>query len=173
MSLIQDWQDLIQSQTDETFEAFWKEYAEGEQTLYTAMLEGHDEKYTGTIKDLAEKYGVRPVIVMGFLDGIQSSLNKAFDLDKLKDNDVFTLDIDFEKLYFNMHKAKANHLFSLPAWEQVLSVPKMAEIVKSYRRTLQVKRPKKIGRNDPCPCGSGKKYKYCCMKKDMQQSSSW
>ena len=25
----------------------------------------------------------------------------------------------------------------------------------------------KIGRNDPCPCGSGKKYKNCCMKKDM------
>lgn len=22
----------------------------------------------------------------------------------------------------------------------------------------------KIGRNDPCPCGSGKKYKQCCMK---------
>ncbi len=25
---------------------------------------------------------------------------------------------------------------------------------------------KKIGRNDPCPCGSGKKYKSCCLKKD-------
>jgi len=24
---------------------------------------------------------------------------------------------------------------------------------------------KKIGRNDPCPCGSGKKYKKCCLKK--------
>lgn len=24
---------------------------------------------------------------------------------------------------------------------------------------------RKIGRNDPCPCGSGKKYKHCCMKK--------
>ncbi|MBQ7587713.1 MAG: SEC-C domain-containing protein, partial [Lachnospiraceae bacterium] len=23
---------------------------------------------------------------------------------------------------------------------------------------------RKIGRNDPCPCGSGKKYKQCCMK---------
>jgi preprotein translocase subunit SecA len=23
----------------------------------------------------------------------------------------------------------------------------------------------KIGRNDPCPCGSGKKYKMCCMNK--------
>ena len=25
----------------------------------------------------------------------------------------------------------------------------------------------KVGRNDPCPCGSGKKYKNCCMRKDM------
>ncbi len=28
---------------------------------------------------------------------------------------------------------------------------------------------KKIGRNDPCPCGSGKKYKQCCQKKDLAQ----
>lgn len=26
---------------------------------------------------------------------------------------------------------------------------------------------KKIGRNDPCPCGSGKKYKKCCIDKDL------
>jgi len=25
---------------------------------------------------------------------------------------------------------------------------------------------KKVGRNDPCPCGSGKKYKHCCLKKN-------
>ncbi|MCO8121943.1 zinc-dependent peptidase [Stieleria sp. TO1_6] len=31
------------------------------------------------------------------------------------------------------------------------------------RRFLSnVKRPKKVGRNSPCPCGSGKKYKHCC-----------
>lgn len=30
-----------------------------------------------------------------------------------------------------------------------------------------VRQSKKIGRNDPCPCGSGKKYKHCCMKKGM------
>ena len=37
----------------------------------------------------------------------------------------------------------------------------------------------KIGRNDPCPCGSGKKYKKCCAKKALgprkvtvQQSSA-
>jgi len=30
----------------------------------------------------------------------------------------------------------------------------------------QVKIEEKVGRNNPCPCGSGKKYKKCCMKKD-------
>ncbi len=30
------------------------------------------------------------------------------------------------------------------------------------RPPMAVKSRKKIGRNDPCPCGSGKKYKYCC-----------
>ena len=28
----------------------------------------------------------------------------------------------------------------------------------------QPEKQKKVGRNDPCPCGSGKKYKRCCGK---------
>jgi preprotein translocase subunit SecA len=35
--------------------------------------------------------------------------------------------------------------------------------VQTFKRT-----GKKVGRNDPCPCGSGKKYKKCCMLKEMQ-----
>jgi len=34
------------------------------------------------------------------------------------------------------------------------------------------KKPKKVGRNDPCPCGSGKKYKKCCLKKDRAAKKS-
>ena len=30
----------------------------------------------------------------------------------------------------------------------------------------------KAGRNDPCPCGSGKKYKRCCLEKDQQAESA-
>jgi preprotein translocase subunit SecA len=30
---------------------------------------------------------------------------------------------------------------------------------------------KDIGRNDPCPCGSGKKYKHCCLKKDEKKKN--
>ena len=43
---------------------------------------------------------------------------------------------------------------------------------KKYEKTIdmlisnrkQIFKQKKIGRNDPCPCGSGKKYKKCCLK---------
>ena len=30
----------------------------------------------------------------------------------------------------------------------------------------------KIGRNQPCPCGSGKKYKHCCLSKDQASRSA-
>ncbi len=33
----------------------------------------------------------------------------------------------------------------------------------SHRRFAVVNK-KKVGRNEPCPCGSGKKYKHCCGK---------
>ncbi len=32
----------------------------------------------------------------------------------------------------------------------------------NLKTTTVVREGKKVGRNDPCPCGSGKKYKYCC-----------
>ena len=36
----------------------------------------------------------------------------------------------------------------------------------SSHRSLPFRRgDAKIGRNDPCPCGSGKKYKFCCLQK--------
>lgn len=37
----------------------------------------------------------------------------------------------------------------------------------SYERTMPQRRPgPKVGRNDPCPCGSGKKFKKCCATVD-------
>ena len=39
------------------------------------------------------------------------------------------------------------------------------DFVKIPYKETPVKSKPKIGRNDPCPCGSGKKYKNCCMNK--------
>ena len=69
-----------------------------------------------------------------------------------------------EKLYFNMLEAKAKWLYTLPEWEDVLPLSKRQEITKAWRKSRQVINDQKIGRNDPCPCGSGKKYKKCCGK---------
>ena len=62
-----------------------------------------------------------------------------------------------------MHEAKADWLFNLPQWEDILSEEKRNEISKEYRQS-KIVRVEKVGRNEPCPCGSGKKYKKCCGK---------
>jgi uncharacterized protein YecA (UPF0149 family) len=61
-----------------------------------------------------------------------------------------------------MWQADAPHLYSLEAWDEVLSEDERLKISKDYKRSKIYHAPKKIGRNDPCPCGSGKKYKNCC-----------
>ena len=47
----------------------------------------------------------------------------------------------------------------------VFTEEKRRELYDEYRRSRTVRVEKKTGRNDPCPCGSGKKYKNCCGKK--------
>ena len=39
-------------------------------------------------------------------------------------------------------------------------------------RTIIREYDKKIGRNDPCPCGSGKKYKNCCLKEGVNYNET-
>lgn len=164
MSLYQDWQKLIDNQTEETFEEFWKEYAGTESKIYAHILENHTEHLTGTVEELVAKFECNKTIFVGFLDGINSSLNKELDLEAVADDTAIDLDIDFEKLFFNMLKAEAEYLYTLEAWEGVLSEEKRIEIVKAFKRSKTVHVEKKPGRNDPCPCGSGKKYKKCCGK---------
>lgn len=164
MSLFKDWQKLIEEQTDETFEGFWKEYAETETKIYKHILANYKEHLTGTVDELVAKFECDKTIFVGFLDGINTSLNKENNLDKVKGDTAIDLDIDFEKLFYNMLKADADYLYSLEEWEAVLTEEKRLEIVKEFKRSRTVHVEKKPGRNDPCPCGSGLKYKKCCGK---------
>ena len=162
MSLYKQWLDLMEGQTDETFEAFWKEYSETETRVYAHILESKEPRLTGKFSELAAKFEADPVIFMGFLDGIQTSLNNPFELDAVTEDTDIDLDIDFEKLYFNMLKADADYLYTLKAWKGIFSEDKIMQIIKDFKRSKIVHKEKEPGRNDPCPCGSGKKYKKCC-----------
>jgi preprotein translocase subunit SecA len=48
--------------------------------------------------------------------------------------------------------------FRMPSVEQI-------DFVEQLRKGQPARVPPKVGRNAPCPCGSGKKYKNCCLKK--------
>ena len=164
MSLYQEWVDLYENQTQETFQKFWEEYSASETKIYQDILSRKNNVYSGIIREKAAELGVKEPIFMGFLDGINDSLNTPVEFETMDADSEFTLDIDWEKLYFNMHDAKADYLYSLPEWDAILSEEKQAEITKAYKKSKTVVKGKKIGRNDPCPCGSGKKYKNCCGK---------
>ena len=162
-TLLKEWQKLIGNQTKETFNEFWEEYSGAETKIYSDILDHPQEKMTGTIGELAEKYDVRPVIFMGFLDGVNESITAPNDLESMDTESEVEVEIIPEKLFFNMLKADADYLYGLEQWETVLGEEKMVEIAKEYKQSRTVRRATpKVGRNDPCPCGSGKKYKHCC-----------
>ena len=166
MSLFNDWNDLLEGQNKGTVDAFWDEYSATETKIYKHILFHKDEHLKGKVGGLVEFFGVDKVIFVAFLDGINTSLNtEPMDLKKVTLDSEIDLDIDFEKLYFNMHKADADYLYSLEEWDDVLPIEKREEIYKQYRQSRTGHVEKKPGRNDPCPCGSGKKYKQCCGKR--------
>ncbi len=49
--------------------------------------------------------------------------------------------------------------------------PNLKQIFHSlhYMKFARIKKDTKIGRNDECPCGSGKKYKKCCINKKVRK----
>lgn len=163
MSLYKQWTDMVVEYVKTKGEAaFWKEYGTLEKSIYSKLLANHKNEIKGTIESLAEEYGASPVFFMGFLDGINESLAESLTLENLEENSEIELKIDFEKLYFNMLDAKADYLYELPQWEGIFSKEKRKEIQTNWRQSKTIVNEDKIGRNDPCPCGSGKKYKKCC-----------
>ena len=73
-----------------------------------------------------------------------------------------SLDYEPELLYKNMVAAKAQWLYELEEWNDIITPERQKELYKEEKRSGTIVKEKKIGRNDPCPCGSGKKYKFCC-----------
>ena len=76
---------------------------------------------------------------------------------------------DKEKLYKNMVDARADWLYELPQWEKIFDENTRKRLYKEQKNSGTIRKEKKIGRNDPCPCGSGKKYKKCCGRNLMKQ----
>jgi preprotein translocase subunit SecA len=66
----------------------------------------------------------------------------------------------------NLANARAVHEEARPVTEIAKQQKAAIEATQSDQKSEPIRnRATKVGRNDPCPCGSGKKYKVCCMRK--------
>ena len=148
-----------------TMQEFWQRYFLLEKGIYEKLLENPDEEVKRTVKELAEKYEIELMPMVGFLDGINESLVTPNPIDTMEEDTEVSLAFDKEKLYRNMVEAKADWLYNLPQWEKIFDEETRKELYKDQRNAHTVRNTVKVGRNDPCPCGSGKKYKFCCGKK--------
>ena len=166
MTLLETWRNTAYSQelTQKQSDALWADYFVKEKGIYEQILSDPDTVVTGTVKELADKYGVELMIMVGFLDGIDESLKNPNPIEEMDENTQVNLGYDKEKLYYNMVAAKADWLYELPMWNDLLPAEKRKELYKQQKASGTIRKEKKIGRNDPCPCGSGKKYKKCCGK---------
>ena len=168
MALLQDWREYAYSeemQNSKEGEQLWENYFTLEKGIYEKLLSNPDEVVEGSVEALAAKYDVPLSMMVGFLDGINESLKTPNPIEDMDENTQVSLDIDLEQLYYHMVEAKADWLYELPAWDELLTPERRKELYMEQKKSGTIIKEKKVGRNDPCPCGSGKKYKFCCGRK--------
>lgn len=164
MALLKKWRDAAYSETANKgdLQRLWNQYFEDEKGIYAKLLKNPDEVVTGTVKELSEKYDVTIVTMTGFLDGINDSLKEKNPIEEMEEDTVVNLGFEKELLYKNMVAAGADWLYNLEEWEPIFDEEKRKELYKEQKSSMTIVKEDKIYPNDPCPCGSGKKYKKCC-----------
>lgn len=165
-TLLEQWRGTAYSETANKgdLQRLWADYFEKEKNIYISLLSEPDTEVKGSVKELADKYGVSLMIMVGFLDGINDSLVEANPIEEMDEDTVVSLKFDKELLYKNMVAAGADWLYSLEQWNDIFTPERQKELYKEQKRSTTIVNEAKVYPNDPCPCGSGKKYKKCCGK---------
>lgn len=167
MALLEQWRSVAYNEqaNQNELQQFWGAYFNQEKEIYAQLLKNPDEVVKGTVKELAEKYGVEIMTMTGFLDGIDESLVEANPIEEMDENTEVNLGFDKARLYKNMVAAEADWLYNLEEWNDIFDEETRKALYKEQKSSTTIVKEKKIYPNDPCPCGSGKKYKKCCGKK--------
>ena len=141
----------------------WNTYFAKEKEFYKKLLP-EKEVVKGTVKELCEKYDVDTFYMAGILDGINDSLVTPNPIEEMEEDTMISLEYDKELLYKNMVAAGADWLYNLEEWNEYFTEEQKKALYKEQKASTTVVKEDKVYPNDPCPCGSGKKYKKCCGK---------
>ena len=166
MALLEQWQKVAYNEKADRGELqrFWQRYFLLEKGVYEKLLTNPDQTPAGTVTELADTYGLSIMDKTGYLDCINAMLVEPNAIDTMEEDTKVSLVFDKEKLYKNMVDAKADWLYELPMWNDIFDPETKKRLYLEQKKSGTVIVGKKVGRNDPCPCGSGKKYKFCCGK---------
>ena len=166
MALLQQWREVAYNEElgRDKLQQFWGMYFQKEKEIYQTILKTPGRAVKGTVKELAEKFDVSIMTMTGFLDGINDSLKKPNPIETMEEDTEVSLGFDKELLYKNMVAAEADWLYNLEEWNKIFDEDTKKRLYKEQKNSTTVVKDAKVYPNDPCPCGSGKKYKKCCGK---------
>ena len=162
MGIYEKWLETAYDQRGGLVETVWSVHLPLEQAVYEKMLSTKNNAIKGKFGDLATEYGMSHESMVGFLDGISGALDKPLDMDEVTEDTEIDVKVDFETLYKKMVEYKAEHLVDLPEWDNIFPADERKRMFIEQKKSGTVVVEQKIGRNDPCVCNSGKKYKKCC-----------
>lgn len=167
MALLEKWREVAYDDAagKDKLQALWAAYFKEEKEIYAQLLKNPEEVVRGTVKELADRYQVSVMTMTGFLDGINDSLKEANPIEEMEEDTEVNLGFDKALLYKNMVAAEADWLYNLEEWDQIFDQDTRKALYKEQKSSTTIVKETKIYPNDPCPCGSGKKYKKCCGKK--------
>ncbi|MBM4338849.1 MAG: preprotein translocase subunit SecA [Deltaproteobacteria bacterium] len=166
-------EDLIIEEAKEVYQKKEEEFGEGtlrylEKVIMLQSVDHHWKDHLLAVDQLKEGIGLRGY---GQKDPRIEYQKEAYQmflemLDRIKRDTV-------EKL-FAIQIAKDQEVKDMRTERKQTFVMSRGQEVASQRggqtedgKGVTVRREgKKVGRNDPCPCGSGKKYKRCCLEKE-------
>ena len=100
-TILEQWRAMAYDQQADRnkLQQFWAAYFNIEKGIYEQLLSNPDEVVSGTVKELAEKYGQDVLTMVGFLDGINDSLKVPNPIETMDENTKVNLAFDKELLY--------------------------------------------------------------------------
>jgi len=163
MPLKDAWKRIAYDVQNQPVKHIWDEYLAKEKAVYINMLKTKNNRIEGTVKEIAEEFKLTTVQTFAFFDGIHECVDNLPPLEEIEEDTQIAINVEFDRLYKQMVEYKADALYNLPEWDNVYTEEEQKQLYTDQKRSHTIVRNEaKVGRNDPCPCNSGKKYKKCC-----------
>ena len=163
LPLIDAWKRVAFDTQENPVKHIWDEYLAREKAVYINILRDKTARIEGVVSELATNFRFSNIQMCAFLDGLHECVDGLPPISEVEEDTRISFEIEFNRLYKQMVEYKAEPLYTLPEWNNIFTPEQQKELYTQQKRSHTVVRNEtKIGRNDPCMCGSGQKYKRCC-----------